>query len=204
MTRTMHVYNNKGEKLSDSVEFTFLPKKVKPSLLHLLSVDYLAKKRVGSANTKTRSEVRGGGRKPWAQKGTGRARAGSSRSPLFRGGGVTFGPKPRSYGGALPKQMKREALKNALLNKSSHFYILKELDVEEGKTKEVVELLKHFKVNSALFVDEKISDKFARAVRNIKKAKASNLNNMNVHDLVKYDGLFMTVKASKKMKEVLK
>ncbi|MBU0579663.1 MAG: 50S ribosomal protein L4 [Candidatus Margulisbacteria bacterium] len=203
MTRTIHVYNLKGEKLQDSLQFSSLPKKIKGSLLHQMAVDYLAKKRSGSANTKTRSEVSGGGRKPWAQKGTGRARAGSTRSPLFRGGGVIFGPKPRKYGGIYTKQFKKAALRSALLNKSKTWFVLKEIEAKHGKTKEVVELLKHFKVKSALFVDEKISDLFLRATRNIKEVKAISLNSVNVYDLLKYEAFFISLKAGKKLAEVL-
>lgn len=203
MTRTVHIYNHKGEKLTDSLEFKFLPKKVKPSMLYQMSIDYLAKGRSGSAKTKRRSEVRGGGRKPWAQKGTGRARAGSIRSPLFRGGGVIFGPKPREYGGKFNKAVKQQALAQALLNKDKHIYILKDMDVKNGKTKEVVEILDNFKLKSALFVDEKVTDKLKRAAGNLKAVKAYTLHNLNVYDLLKYEGLFLSAKAGKKLIEVI-
>ena len=204
MSKTVHIYNHKGEKLEGTLEFGFLPAKIKPSLLHIMCIDFLAKRRSGSACTKTRSEVRGGGRKPWAQKGTGHARHGSFRSPLFRGGGVTFGPKPRSYGGSLPKKVKRLALKNALLNKKSKIFVLKEFDLKEWKTKEVVALMKAFKVQSALFVDEKIEQKFQRATRNIATVKTIPLRNINVYDIMNHDALFLTVPAGKKLAEVLK
>jgi large subunit ribosomal protein L4 len=204
MTKTMHVHNLKGDKLDSTIELDIFSAKVKPSLIHLLCVDFLAKRRSGSASAKTRAEVRGGGHKPWAQKGTGRARASSLRSPLFRGGGVIFGPKPRSYGGAIPKSIKHEALKSALLNKKSKIFVVKELEVKEGKTREVVELLKAFKVQSALFVDEKFHPKFLRAAGNIAAVKTLPVRNINVYDILKYDSLFLTVPAGKKLAEVLK
>lgn len=204
MSKAVHIYNLKGEKLESTLELPFLPTKVKPSLIHLLAVDFLAKKRSGTACTKTRSEVRGGGRKPWAQKGTGRARAGSIRSPLFRGGGVSFGPKPRSYGGDMPKQVKHTALSHALLNKKSKLFVVKELTVKEGKTKEVVAMLENFKVKSALFVDEKFEPTFLRAARNVATVKTIPVRGLNAYDLTKYDGIFLTVPAGKKLTEVLK
>lgn len=204
MSKTVHVYNLKGEKLQDSLDFTFMPKKVRPSLLHYLSVDYLAKKRSGTANTKTRSEVRGGGKKPWSQKGTGRARTGSLRSPLFKGGGISFGPKPRKYGKKISKQLRKTALKHALLNKSKNIFLLKEMELKQGKTKEIAELLKSFKMKSALFIDEKVPEKFSRAAKNIKTVKVGSLNSLNIYDLLKYEGFFITAKAGKKLVEVLK
>jgi len=203
MTRTVHVYSHKGEKLTESLEFDFLPKKLKPSLLHQFTVDYLAHQRSGTANTKTRAEVRGGGIKPWPQKGTGRARAGSLRSPLFVGGGVIFGPKPRHYGDTYPKHMKRQALKHALLNKIKNIFLLKDIDVKEGKTKEVLELLKNFKASSALFIDEKLPEKLRRAAGNLKLVKAGALKDLNVYDLLKYESVFLSVKAGKKLAETM-
>ncbi len=204
MTKTVHIYNLKGEKLESTVDVSYLPAKVKPSMLYDACLNYLAKGRSGSANTKTRSEVRGGGRKPWAQKGTGHARAGSFRSPLFRGGGVSFGPKPRTYGGSFPKSLKHEALKNALLNKKAKLFMVKELHVKDGKTKEVVALLKAFKVQSALFVDEKMNIAFMKAARNISTVKVMPVRDINVYDIMKHDALFITVPAEKKLAEVLK
>jgi large subunit ribosomal protein L4 len=205
MSNKVHIYNVSGEKKTETLELSFLPKKVKPSLLYFMSVNFLANKRTGSANSKTRSEVRGGGKKPWAQKGTGRARAGSLRSPLFKGGGVIFGPKPKTYGGKVNKKVKKEALKSALLDKKSKIFVIDDLKVKEGKTKEVLAFLKKFKVTSALIVCEKASDKLVRAANNIKGVKVvSGLGQLNVYELVKYDSLFIDLNAGKKLVEVLK
>ena len=128
---------------------------VKEHLLYEAVVNYRANQRQGSASTKTRAEVRGGGRKPWRQKGTGRSRAGSNRSPIWRKGGVTFGPKPRSYYYSLPKKVKKNALKSALSMKfaEKQVLVLKALEFKEPKTKEGTKLLEALKLNSALIVE---------------------------------------------------
>ncbi len=179
---------------------------VKEHLLYEAVVNYRANQRQGSASTKTRSEVRGGGRKPWRQKGTGRARAGSSRSPLWRKGGITFGPKPRSYYYSLPKKVKRNALKSALSMKfaEKQMLVLKALDFKEPKTKEGTKLLEILKLDSALIVDQHENKNLFLSLRNIPKIKAVDYNQVNVYDVLNYKWLVFTQSAFESLMEKLK
>jgi large subunit ribosomal protein L4 len=159
-----------------------------------------------SAATKTRAQVRGGGRKPWRQKGTGRARAGSNRSPLWRKGGVTFGPSPRSYSISLPKKAKRNALKSALSLKlnEKQLFILDAIDFKEPKTKEGVKFLKGLKLDSALVVDNHTNKNMFLSLRNIPKVKAIDFNNLNVYDVLNFQSLVFSAKAFESLMERLK
>ena len=179
---------------------------VKEHLLYEAVVNYRANQRQGSASTKTRSEVRGGGRKPWRQKGTGRSRAGSIRSPIWRKGGVTFGPKPRSYYYSLPKKVKRNALKSALSMKfaEKQLLVLKALDFKEPKTKEGTKLLEILKLDSALIVDQHKNKNLFLSLRNIPKIKAVDYNQINVHDVLNYQMLVFTQNAFESLMEKLK
>ena len=153
----------------------------------------LAKKRSGNAHTKTRGEVRGGGRKPWRQKGTGRARHGSIRSPIWKGGGVVFGPRKRDWSFKLNKKTKKNALKSALNYKLKNnlIYVIDKFDLPEIKTKQVVEFLKRFNVNSALFVDTE-NEKLKLSSRNIVNVKYLEDKGINVFDLLKHDFLVIS------------
>ena len=165
-----------------------------------------ASMRQGTHKTKTRTEVRGGGRKPWKQKGTGRARAGSSRSPIWIGGGTTFGPQPRSYYKAMPRKARRLAVKSALSDKvnNSELYVLEEITLAAPKTKEVLNIINSFNVGDAkvLFITEGDVN-VERSARNIQGVKALACEGMNIFDLLHYDKLFITKGAVAKIEEVL-
>jgi large subunit ribosomal protein L4 len=178
--------------------------KVNKGLLHQAVLSYLATARSGTHSTLTKSEVRGGGKKPFAQKGTGNARRGSSRSPLIPGGGVSMGPKPRDYSFFLSKSMKKAALRSALTDKKENMIVLKNLDIAQPKTKEMQTLLQNFKTETrALFVDEVITENTAKAGRNIPTIKTENVKNISVYALLKYDKFFVTEAAVRKLEETL-
>jgi len=179
---------------------------VKEHLLYEAVVNYRANQRQGSASTKTRGEVRGSGRKPWRQKGTGRARAGSIRSPIWRKGGTTFGPKPRSYYYSLPKKAKRNALRSALSIKfaEKQILVLKALDFKEPKTKEGAKLLEILKLDSALIVDQHENKNLFLSLRNIPKIKAVDYNQVNVYDVLNYKWLVFTQNAFESLMEKFK
>lgn len=175
-------------------------------VLHSAVVSHLASLRRGTHSTLLRGEVRGGGRKPWRQKGTGRARAGSSRSPVWRGGAVIFGPKPRDYGFNLPKKVRRLALRSALSNKvnEQNVLILDELNLAEAKTREMVKVLNNLKVNrKVLVVTAEQDETVNRSARNIEGVKAVDVSGMNVYDLLNHDYLVITKSAVAKTEEVL-
>lgn len=175
------------------------------SLVHQVVVMQLASQRLGTHKVKNRSEVRGGGRKPWRQKGTGRARAGSRRSPLWRGGGTIFGPNPRSYAFSMPKKQRRLALKCVLSDKvkSGELIVLDSLDFEAPKTKQMVKLLGDFKVeNKALFITEEVKENVMKSSNNIQGVKAIGALGLNVYDILYHDKLFLTKDAVAKIEEV--
>ena len=177
-------------------------------VVHMAVVQYLANQRQGTQSAKTRAEVRGGGRKPWRQKGTGRARQGSIRSPQWRGGGVIFAPKPRDYSFKLNKKVKRLALKSALSSRlsQSKLIILDEMRFDDIKTKEMQKVVDALKLNKAMFVLEGDSADVRRNVvmsaRNIPSIKTSAVNTINVYDILKYDTLVLTKDAALKIQEV--
>jgi large subunit ribosomal protein L4 len=151
----------------------------------------LAKRRAGTASTKGRSEVRGGGRKPWRQKGTGRARAGSTRSPLWRGGGVVFGPKPRSYAYKVPKKVRRLALKMALSSKlaNGQLLILDQYPYTAPKTKDFVKVLENLAINKVLFVTAGDDEILTLSSRNVPYVQVMPTEGLNVYDILRYDYL---------------
>ena len=174
-------------------------------LVHQAVVRQLASQRLGTHKVKNRAEVRGGGRKPWRQKGTGRARAGSRRSPLWRSGGVIFGPTPRSYAFAMPRKQRRLALKCVLSDKvrSGDLIVLEELDFEAPKTKQMVKLLNDFKVESkALFITEEPKENVEKSSNNLQGVKALGALGLNVYDILNHDKLFLTKSAVTKIEEV--
>ncbi len=179
---------------------------VKSSLLYEAVLNYQANQRRGTASTKSRGEVRGGGRKPWRQKGTGRARAGSIRSPLWKKGGITFGPKPRNYGYSLPKKAKKNALKSALSMRlaESQLLIIKELDLKESKTKEGAKLMDVLNLDSALIVDTQENKNLFLSLRNIPNIKTVDYNQVNIYDVLNYKWLVFTEKSFKVFVEKLK
>ncbi len=179
---------------------------VKSHLVYETVVNYLANQRQGTASTKTRAEVSGGGRKPWRQKGTGRARAGSNRSPLWRHGGTTFGPKPRDYSYELPRKAKKNALKSALAAKLADnlLLVVNEISISQPKTKEAVAWLKNMKIDSALIIDSKENNNLFLAVRNIPKIKAVEGEKLNTYDVLRYKWLVFSQQAFNSLVERLK
>ena len=192
------ILSTKGEKLGEITlnEGVF---EVEPNLhvMHLALRRQLNNARQGSASAKTRAEVSGGGRKPWKQKGTGRARAGSTRSPLFAGGGVSFGPKPRDYSFAMPQKARKLALKSALSAKLSHTIIVKDFSaISEPKTKLMMDALKSLKAEGKILIiaDTKAAENkyLELSARNIPSVKLLLPSNLNVKDLIEADTVLMT------------
>jgi len=178
---------------------------VNKNAIHLAVVNYLANQRQGTQSTKTVSEVSGGGRKPWRQKGTGRARHGSIRSAQWVKGGIALGPKPRSYKYVLPKKVKRLALKSALSSKvnDKDILVLDKLSFDSIKTKQMVNVLNNLKVNtSALIVLEGKNETVEKSARNIPGVKTAHVNTINVFDILKYDKFIITKDAVAKVEEV--
>lgn len=159
---------------------------VKKEVLHLVVKAFLAQRRAGTACAKTRGQVSGGGRKPWKQKGTGRARAGTTTSPLWRGGGVTFGPSPRDYVMKINKKVKRLALKMALSSKKDNTVILKGFKVDSAKTKDAALMLNKINADNAFIVVSDNDVSTERAVKNLPNIKMVKRNQMNVYDILKY------------------
>jgi len=179
--------------------------KTRPHLLHQTIVMQLANRRSGTAATKSKGFVSGGGKKPWRQKGTGRARAGSIRSPIWIGGGTIFGPQPRDYSYRMPRKARREALLSALSlkNRDGKIIVVDKLEFEEPKTRLMVKALADLKVESALIVIAQSDDKIERAGRNLAKVKVLRVEGLNVYDLVRYDHLIFTEGALKLLQERL-
>jgi large subunit ribosomal protein L4 len=179
---------------------------VNDHLLYEAALNYQANQRRGTAMTKTRAEVSGSNRKPWRQKGTGRARAGATRSPLWRKGGTTFGPRPKDYGYALPKEAKTGALRSALAAKQADkaLLIVSDLTLTAAKTKEAAQLLKGLKVDSALVVDVRENVHLFAAMRNIPKVKAVDWRTVNTHDVLHYKWLVLSRQAFESLVEKLK
>jgi len=174
-------------------------------LLHQAVLMQLAAQRLGTHATKTRGMVRGGGRKPWRQKGTGHARSGSRRSPVWVGGGTVFGPHPRSYAFRMPRKQRRLAIKCALSDKvkNGDFIVLDSLDFDAPKTKQVVKMLGDFRIEKkALFVTSEEALNVERSARNIPGVKAIHTLGLNVYDILNHDKLFITKDAITRIEEV--
>jgi large subunit ribosomal protein L4 len=174
-------------------------------LIYEAVVNYRANQRQGTAATKTRAFVSGGGKKPWRQKGTGRARVGSTRSPLWRKGGTVFGPQPRDYSYELPKKAKKNALRSALAGKhaSGDLVVTSELEVKDAKTKEAVALLKAYKLDSALLVDLAANANLFLAVRNLPRVKAVDVAGLNIYDVLAHKTLVFSQRAFEAVLEKL-
>lgn len=203
----LKVLDRSGKKINEiSIPEEIFSYPVKDHLLYEAVVNYRANQRRGTAFSRTRAEVRGGGRKPWRQKGTGRARAGSIRSPLWRKGGVTFGPKPRDYSYNLPKKVKRNALKSALSLKfaEKNLLVLKELDFKEPKTKEGMNFLEKLQLDSALIVDSHQNKNLILSLRNIPKVKVVDFSQVNVYDVLDHNWLVFSQSAFESLMERLK
>lgn len=202
------VYNIAGQQTGEmELNENVFGIEVNEAVVHQALVMQLASRRLGTASTKTRAMVRGGGRKPWKQKGTGRARAGSIRSPLWVGGGATFGPQPRSYAFRMPRKVRRLALKSALTAKvaKGEVVILEAIAFEQPKTKQVVELLKNFGLSEhkALFITCDTEENVEKSSRNIPGVMAITANGLNVFDLLHHDKLLITRDAVARIEEVL-
>ena len=200
------VYNVDGKKVSD-VElkeeiFGIIPNE---NVVHSVVVNYLANQRQGTQSTKTRSEVSGGGRKPWRQKGTGRARQGSIRAPQWIKGGIALGPKPRSYSYKVNKKERRLAVKSVLSSKvaENELVVLDKLELNEIKTKNMVNVLNNLKLEGkVLIVLPEKNENVQLSSRNIEGVKTSLVSDMNTYELLKYNKLVLTVDAVKKIEEV--
>ncbi len=200
------VVDNTGKKVSD-IELSDMIFGIEPNAVavHSAVVNYLANQRTGTQSTKTRAEVAGGGRKPWRQKGTGRARQGSTRSPQWTHGGVALGPKPRDYRYRLNKQQKRLALFSVLSEKaaSGNLIIVDDYKVDEFATKAVVKMLGDLKVGKkSLLVTGDIEKKLVKSASNIQNVKTTMATTLNVYDIVGASTLVLSVDAAKKIEEL--
>ena len=202
---TVAVYNIEGKEV-DKLELNdnVFGVEINEHLVHLAVVSQLANGRQGTQSAKTRSEVSGGGRKPWRQKGTGHARQGSTRSPQWTGGGVVFAPKPRDYSVKMNKKEKRIALLSALSSKvaESKIVVLDEFKLDEIKTKKFVEVMNNLKVENALVVLEGENKNVVLSGRNIPSVKVTATNEINTYDVLKYTTLVVTKAAVEKLEEV--
>ena len=199
------VLNMEGKKVKDiELQESVFGVEVNDVVVHTALVNYLANQRQGTQSTKTRAEVRGGGRKPWRQKGTGRARQGSIRAPQWIKGGIALGPKPRTYKYAIPKKMRQLAFKSVLTSKvqEGKLVVVDKLDLKEIKTKEMVKVLNNLKVSKTLIMLEEKNLNVQASSRNIENVKTTLVNTINIFDLLKYDSLVMTEEAVKKIEEV--
>ena len=202
---TVAVYNTEGKEvekleLNDAV----FGVEINEHLVHMAVVSQLANKRQGTQSTKTRAEVRGGGKKPWRQKGTGHARQGSTRSPQWTGGGVVFAPKPRDYSIKLNKKEKAGAMKSVLTSKVNEekFIVLDELKLDEIKTKKFVEVLNNLEVSKALVVTKDNDQNVVMSAKNVANVKTALTNTINVYDILKYDTVVITKDAVAAIEEV--
>lgn len=204
---TVNVYNMEGQQtgtmeLSDSI----FAAEVNKTVLHQVVVNYLANQRQGTQNTKTRTEVRGGGIKPWRQKGTGRARQGSIRAPQWTGGGVALGPKPRDYRFRLNKKVRKLAFKSALSAKAQadEIIVIENLAMDEIKTAKIAAMLKNLNVASkALIVTAENDVNVYKSARNIKGVEVSNVPTLNTYEILKNDKFIVSKDAIAKIEEVL-
>jgi large subunit ribosomal protein L4 len=199
------VYNMEGKavgsmELNDAV----FAAPINEHLVHMAVVLQLANKRQGTQSAKTRAEVRGGGRKPWRQKGTGHARQGSTRSPQWTGGGVVFAPKPRDYSFKMNRKEKAAAILSALSSKvsSEKFIVLDELNFDEVKTKKMTAVMNNLKLNKALVVMADKNDNVVLSARNIPTVRTAITNTISVYDILKYDTIVITKDAVAKIEEV--
>ena len=204
---TVALYYMEGAKTgSMEVSDAIFAAEVNEKVLHTVVVNYLANQRQGTQSTKTRTEVSGGGAKPWRQKGTGRARQGSIRAPQWTGGGVALGPKPRSYRYSINKKVKRIALKSALSAKYADYkvYVIEDMKLDEIKTAKIVNLLKGLEVNTkALIVTAEADENIYKSARNIKNVTPTHVGTLNTYDVLNHDAFIVSKDAVAKIEEVL-
>ncbi|HYE81853.1 MAG TPA: 50S ribosomal protein L4 [Clostridia bacterium] len=200
------LYNLSGKQVGEiELSEDIFGANVNVEAMHQVVKMYLANQRQGTQSALTRAEVSGGGIKPWRQKGTGRARHGSIRSPQWKHGGIVFAPKPRSYRYTVPKKIKRIALKSALSSKvnDNNIVVIEELNFDAPKTKQVVSLLENLKVDSkTLIVIADNNENIVKSARNIKGVKTASVNTLNVYDILNHDKFIITKDAVKKVEEV--
>ena len=202
---TVKVFDMKGEAVgSIDLNDSIFAAEVNAAALHAVVVNYLANQRQGTQSALTRAEVAGGGRKPWRQKGTGRARQGSLRAPQFTHGGIVFAPKPRDYSFKLNKKVKKLALQSALTSKvaENKIIVLENLDLAEVKTKEMAKVLGNINAGKALIVMEGSNKNAILSARNIPEVKTASVNTINTYDVLKYNTLVVTKDAVAKIEEV--
>lgn len=203
---TVDVLNINGEKVSEmELSENLFGTEINEHVVYQVVKNHLANKRVGTQSAKTRAEVRGGGAKPWRQKGTGRARQGSIRSPQWKGGGVVFAPKPRDYSYTVPKKIRRLALKSVLTDKvnEGNLVVVDDINLTEWKTREFAKMLSALKVGKkALVVTKDNSPEVVRSGRNIKNVKIAFVGTMNVYDILNANTLVLTKDAVAKAEEV--
>jgi len=202
---TVGMFNKEGQKVGDvQLSDNVFGVEINEYALHQVVVALLANKRQGTQSAKTRAEVSGGGIKPWRQKGTGRARQGSTRSPQWIHGGMVFAVKPRSYRTSVPKSMRRVAMKSALTSKvkDNEMIILESLELDAPKTKEVIKMLNAFDAKKTLIVTAESNENVYKSARNIEGVAVLPANNINVYDLLKYDKVIVTRDAVSKIEEV--
>ncbi len=200
------VLNIQGAKVGEvEIKDEIFNCEVKQHLIHDVVKMQLANRRRGTAKTKGRSEVSGGGRKPYKQKGTGQARRGSSRSPVMVGGGTTFGPQPRDYSYSVPKKVRRGALKSALTvrHTDSKMKVLDKLELADISTKTFFGIVKTLSLTKPLFVIDKKDETVEKSARNIPYVKVLRVEGLNVYDIIRHEQLIMTLDALKKVEEVL-
>lgn len=200
------VYSIEGKKVSDiELNETIFGIEPNEAVVHSVLINFLANQRQGTQSTKTRAEVSGGGRKPWRQKGTGRARQGSIRAPHWVGGGIALGPKPRSYKYRVNKKEKRLAIKSLLSSKvlENELVVVDKMELKEIKTKTMVNALNSLKVEgkTLILLPEK-NENVQKSARNIEGVKTTLVNTINVYDLLKYKNLVITLDTVKKLEEV--
>lgn len=203
----MKVRNIKNEEVSN----IDLPEEVfgyplREHLVYEAVKNFRANQRRGTASTKTRGKITGSGKKLWKQKGTGRARVGSVKSPLWRSGGITFGPKPRDYSYNMPKKAKRNALKSVLSDKlrNERIFIVDQIEFDSNKTKDTLSLLEKFGFDKMLIVDKSDNSNLMLSTRNLKNVKSIDFSEINVYDSLNYNFIMLSVDAVKNLVEALK
>jgi len=202
----INIYNLEAEKTSEmELNEGIFNVPIKKHILHQVVVSQLNNKRAGNASTKTRSEVKGSGKKVWRQKGTGRARVGTAASPTRRGGGVAFGPSPRKYLQNVPKKVRKAALSMALTDRfqSDRMVIVADFNLPEIKTRDFVQVMKKFEVERVLIITEEKNENLEKSSKNVPGVKVMRYNGLNVYDILNHDHLFLVQSAVTKIEEAL-
>ena len=202
---TVGLFNKEGQKVGDvQLSESVFAVEINQDAVHQVVVAQLANKRQGNQSTLTRAEVSGGGIKPWRQKGTGRARQGSTRSPQWTHGGVVFAPKPRDYRISTPRSMRKVAMKSVLTSKvvENEIIVLESLSFDAPKTKDVIKMLKALDVKKALIVVAESNENIYKSARNITGIDIIPVNNINIYDILKYEKFIITKEAVSKIEEV--